>query len=224
MQKQALLLIGSPKISHSTSESICNYLICFLKNRNFNTKKLNIPILINRKSGCDELLSAMKSADVIIFSSPLYIDCLPYPVIKFMEIATDYFRDVRNQKKQRVLAISNCGFPEAFQNDVALRIYKNFANANGFKWIGGLSLCMGVAISGRPMSLIGLIYRNIREAFELTADAIACEVAIPLKAVELLAKPLMPIWLYIWLGDKIVWFFEGLKHGVFKLREKPYVQ
>jgi hypothetical protein len=125
-------------------------------------------------------------------------------------------------RPQRLAAIVNSGFPEARQSDVALAICRLFARQAGFEWAGGLALGAGEALGGRPLAQLGGMVRHVTRALDLAAAALAAGQAIPREAVELMARPLFPRWLYL-LAGQFGWRKEARKHGTTKqLRARPY--
>ncbi len=97
------------------------------------------------------MLSAVDGARIIVLASPLYIDSVPAPVIRAMELIRDHRAHSPAPNEQRLLTIVNSGFPEVRHNFIALEIYKRFAVEAGFTWAGGLALGMGEAIAGEPL-------------------------------------------------------------------------
>ena len=141
-----LLLVGSPRGKKSTSESLGNYLLEQLREMGLETEKIWIYPSIKSQEKSSDLISAVDRFDTVIFASPLYVDSLPAPVTETMELIVNHRKTTKMTKKQQLLAISNCGFPEAHHNDTALAIYRLFATESGFEWAGGLALGMGAAM------------------------------------------------------------------------------
>ena len=222
MGKQILFLNGSPKKAHSTSESICDYLIELLSGKNLQIEKLHIHALLKTKEGEERMLSAVNQADTIVFSCPLYIDAPPSMVMKAMELIAEHKNQTKVAKKQNMLAISNCGFPEAFQNDVALRIYRKFAQDAGFKWLGGLAFGMGAVTNGKPMKIMGFVYPRIRKVFNNVANALFEEKMIEEEIAALAAQHFIPMRLYTWIGNTITWRAIAIKNGVWNIYSAPY--
>jgi hypothetical protein len=227
-QRRVLLLIGSAKRPRSTSESLGTYFCERLGERGFEAETL----LVHRALKSDEsadLLAATDRADILVLAFPLYVDSLPYLVIRAMELIAKHRMDAHRQaggklKEQRLVAIANCGFPEARQNDTALAICRQFAREAGFEWAGGLALGGGEAISGRPLPKVKGMARNVVKSLDLAADALAEGKPVPQEAVEAMAKPITPAWAYAWLGG-LGWKRQAKKHGTQKtLRDRPYQQ
>jgi hypothetical protein len=222
LNKRVLLFVGSAKQTPSTSESLGTYLLDQLRTKGCVTKMLFIHKSLRSAKGRVGLLKATSQADVVVIAFPLYVDSVPYVVIRAMElIAKD--RQAKNElREQRLLCIVNSGFPEAHQNDTALAICRQFAWEAGFQWAGGLALGAGQAIGGRPLLSVKGMARNVIQSLDLTADALVTGKPVPREVVQRMAKPLIPNWLYIWFGT-IGWKWRAKKHGVYrKLKDRPY--
>lgn len=220
--KKAILLIGSPKQKASTSEALGSYLLNCLEEKGFITERMVIYRLIEDTTN-HSVISALTQVDLIILSSPLYIDCLPYPVTRFFEILSKEWRPNEISRRTRFMSIVNCGFPEAFHNDTAIAICRKFAQNNKMEWVGGLSLGGGGAIDGRPLQLIRGLTRNVIKALKLAANELADDLPISNKAKSLMAKSLVPDWLYLIIGQ-IGWKYQAKKNGVQKaLDARPYL-
>lgn len=221
-QQRVLLLVGSAKRPRSTSESLGNYLLERLGNRGFATQKLFLYRAMGSADGCKALLAEVDHADILILAFPLFVDSLPALVIRTLEAIAQHRQTDGNLRKARVLAIVNSGFPEAHQNDTALAICRRFAKEVGFDWAGGLALGGGETIDGQSLTSVKLLARNVIRALDLTADSLARRETAPQEAVSLMAKPLLPTWLYILLGE-IRWRWRSRKHHVeHQLDARPY--
>jgi len=221
-KRRALLLVGSPKGPESTSESLGDYLLDQLSKGGLETQKIRIFPSINSDDGREKLLSAINTSDILILSHPLYIDSLPTPVIKTMELVAKHRKSTAELREQKLLAISNNGFPEAYQNETALAISRRFAFESKIKWAGGLALGGGESIDGRPLRELGVMARNVKKSLDLTAAALLEGKPVPKEAVDLMAKPFLPVWLYTWVAGSR-WKRRAKEHGVQKrLHDRPY--
>lgn len=221
-EKKALLLIGSPKIKNSTSESLGNYLLEGLDKKGYVCEKLHI--LTSLKNSTEELLNKVNDTDILILSFPLYVDSLPSPVIRTLELIANHRRGRRVDKNQSFISIVNCGFPEAFHNDTVLKICKTFAEKNSFQWLGGLATGCGGAINGKAIEKLGGMTRNIVKALDTTVEAIANDRNIPSEAVTMMSSNLMPSWLYAFMGN-LGWKSQAKQYNTAKkLYEKPYLR
>lgn len=193
--KQALLLCGSPKPGPSTSRSLLDYLARELQGQGLEVQVFNLNHVNRDESLMEKILGETERSDIIVAAFPLYIDGLPFPTIYTLERIADHRRGVVGGTTKGFAAISNCGFPEATQNQTALATCEEFAREAGFRWLGGLALCGG-PLGGRPLESLGGMARNMREALSGMAKALARGEQIPAESMRLMAKPLLPIWLY----------------------------
>ena len=80
-RRDCLLIVGSFRGPRSTSDLIGSYLTGLLAEKGFSAKKLYLTEALGSEEKRGELLSCVDGSDIVIFSSPLYIDCQPYLVI-----------------------------------------------------------------------------------------------------------------------------------------------
>jgi len=218
-----LLLVGSPKGSSSTSNSLGDSLISRLEQLGLTVGKEYIYKLVRKEEGQMKLLTKVEEADLIILAFPLYVDCLPAGVIKALELIADHRKSKRDRKKQGFAIIINCGFPETQHNNTAVVICKIFSREVGFEWRGALSLGMGGSIGGRSLEQRGGMVRNVIKGFDLAAQALAEGKDISEEASELVGKRFMPITLYTKMGN-LGWKLEAKKYGARKkIKDQPYL-
>jgi len=222
MSMLATLLIGSPKGPRSVSDALGSYLLERLKEHGVNTNKLYIQQALATGQGASALLSAVKEADILILAAPLYADSHYSGVIRMMELVHENQKKQTQSKRRIMAAISNSGFPEARHNDVSLAISRKFALDCGFEWAGGLALGGGQSIAGKSLEKAGGQVRNVKKALDLAAAALAKGEAIPEEAAKLMAKPMVPKWLYLLIGN-IGWYWQARKKGCREqLDHRPY--
>ncbi|WMM24794.1 NAD(P)H-dependent oxidoreductase [Tissierella sp. MB52-C2] len=220
--KKALLLIGSPKKKNSTSESLGNYVLEGLHKKGYTSEKLHIISIL--KDDVEVLFSKVNDADIVIVSAPLYVDSLPSPLIKAFELIGQNRKGMLSFKKQRFISIVNNGFPESFHSNTALKICKIFADNAGFQWLGGLAIGCGPAINGMPIKNSGGMTRNIAKSLDITIDTIAKNESIPLEAINLVSKEIIPSWLYTLIANR-GWKTQARKFNAHKiLYTKPYTK
>ena len=222
IKKHALLLVGSPRGQKSTSMSLGTYLLDQLNERGLETETVFIQRSLKSEKSCEELLGAVNTADVLILAFPLYVDSLPAPVIKVLELIRRHRKATESPKVQRLLAISNSGFPEAHQNETALAICRYFALEVGIEWVGGLALGGGEAIDGRLLQEVSGRARHAIKSRSLTAAALAKDEPVPTEAVNRMAKSIVPTRLYVMFGKRR-WKKQGKRHGTEKkLYDRPH--
>ncbi|TLU87315.1 MAG: NAD(P)H dehydrogenase [Chlorobium sp.] len=219
--RRALLLVGSPRMQKSTSASLGSYLFEQLKLRGVATETIYLYKAITATERMGELLQAIDNADLVVLAFPLYVDTLPAPVISVLENIVANGKGRLNMT--RFAALVNCGFPEGSQNDNALAVCGEFSRSAGFAWMGGLSLGEGEGlVRAQPLNELGGQGAPVRKALEIAAEALAVGQPVPDNAQVLLAKPLMPVWLYK-LGGTVGWKMKSRKYGTQKLlKARPY--
>jgi NAD(P)H-dependent FMN reductase len=218
-----LLMIGSAKRPRSTSEVLGAYLLERLAERGFETGRVLLPRAVRSEDGRAALLEAVAQADLVILSFPLYVDSLPAPAIHALELISEA-RGEGGLAGKRLVALSNCGFPEARHNETALAVCRHFAEGMGMAWAGGLALGGGQAINGRALTDLGGMARDVIAALDRTVEALAEGGDVPPEAVERMAQPLTPAWMYVRLGG-LGWRFQAMKHGAHRqIHARPHLE
>jgi hypothetical protein len=227
MSAKAVLLVGSPRGLQSVSRSLGQRLLDGLASRGLAVETHSIYAAFDSPEKEASLISAALTADLLIFSFPLYVDHLPAPVIGTLDRLAAGRRESHAGARPRLAALVQCGFPETHQNKPAIDIMRRFADLNGFEWAGGLALGMGGATGGRPMpeKPSGLL-RNVLRAIDQAAAALAEGGKIPEETIALLGKPMMPKKLYF-LAANWGWKQQARRNGRkagrrIDLRGRPY--
>jgi hypothetical protein len=235
---RALLLVGSPKVkSPSTSGILGGYVLAQLQQRGWQTESLTLRANLLKGEGQGDFLAQLDRATLLIFAFPLYIDALPFLATKALEVMAAHFQSQPPASPKRLLAISNNGFPEAYQNALALAICQRFAVDSGLIWSGGLALGAGEALcSGQPLTgterASRLPVRHVIQALDLASAALAAGQPVPPEAAKLMAKapiPLMPFSLWRWLFVKLArqhWQGQAAQNQVSQeeLLAQPYAE
>lgn len=217
-----LLLVGSPRGPRSTSESLGAYMLNRLHGYGLKTEKAYIHPLVKSDEGQASLLRAFDGSDLMVLSFPLYFDSLPSPVIAALEILAEHRATLKKTRKQRLVAISNGSYPQAWRSNRALAMCRIFASETGLEWAGGLALGGGEAIRGKPLESVGRMVRNVKKALDLTAGALAEDKPVPEEAVGLMAKGMIPGWMYVWLAERYLKNQAKIHGAQNKLYDRPY--
>jgi len=229
--RRALLIVGSPKVHEpSASAALGAFLVDCLKEKGWEAESLTLRARLNRPEGERELLSAVDHAGLILLVFPLYVDALPHLLTKALTLIALHRRVGGDRSLQRVVAIVNSGFPEAYQSALALSICREFAEQSGLSWAGSLALGGGGGIGGQSLTAAkreGMPIRNVIAALERVAASLDDGLPVPVDAVTIISKaPLpSPLWnrVYIWIAS---WSLKraGARNGVNKsaLLARPY--
>jgi hypothetical protein len=112
---RALLLVGSPKGPQSTTEMLGTYLAGRLQDRGLQVQKIRIHYALRTEKGMQSLFEAVDRTDILILAFPLYVDSLPAPVIRALELIAGRRKSIPGSVGAGMIAMVNCGFPEAFE-------------------------------------------------------------------------------------------------------------
>jgi hypothetical protein len=186
------------------------------------------------------MIKSVNDSDIIVLSSPLYIDSAPTNTIKIMNIITQAVQEEKIGKKNRLLlAISCAGYLEYYHNNIALQIYEQFAKTNGFTWAGGLPIgAAGTYAMNTITSFLEQlaqlpeddpryeIYvkptRILDSVIKSAVEYLSQGKVVPKDELQKLEFVAMPLESYVEGGNKN-WINWAEKIGtVEKLRDKPY--
>lgn len=133
------LINGSPKSAKSASAVLTGVVKGYLRD-----KCDYVDIYLNKASIKKSDIDKLKDVDVMLFAFPLYVDGIPGHLLACLTQIEN--ADIYNKDKY-IYGISNCGFYEGVQNNVALDILKNWSLKAGFVWGGGIGIGGGGCIS-----------------------------------------------------------------------------
>ena len=221
--RRAVLLVGSPRTTKSSSAALGNYLLEQLASRGATTQTFQIYTTLRAPQAMAALREAVVAADLVVLAFPLYIDSLPAPVIATLEhLAADR---AKRSAGGKLVALTNCGFPEAHHCANALAVCAGFAREAGLAWAGGMALGAGEGVvHGTPLRELGGMARSVRRALDMAAADLAAGRPIPPAASELLTKPIIPSWLYRLVGS-FTWVRMSRQHGAqHQLALRPYAK
>jgi Flavodoxin-like fold len=219
----AFLLVGSPKGRNSASYRLGSMLAEGIRKRGAAVSEEMVHEGLRSEDGTARLLDSVDAADLVIFAFPLYIDSLPAPFTRLLELVAEHRTPIASPGTPRLAAIVQCGFPEAHQCDTAVGICRLFAERTGMRWSGALAMGMGGSVGGDLGKLPGG-GKNILDAIGMASESLANGGAIPNAATTLFAKPLMPRWMYTLVGNW-GWRMQLRKNkGRRPLAYRPYSQ
>lgn len=213
--RKIIAINGSPRLRNSVSGIIIDKL----------KEKITDPIsvyqaleLLKRDDNMDALRDILK-ADIILLVFPLYVDCLPAPMIKLLNLL-ETISEAEKMNKPQVFAVVNCGFFEAEHNRMALKIVENFCQKTQLYWNYGLGIGCG-GIIGSQTDLSKEPTKAINVAINEFAEAIDKEV----KGKENgFVSTDMSQFLYR-LNGNLGWQIAATKYKTnFKLKARPYKQ
>lgn len=209
--RRAVVLSGSPRRAQSVSGALAADLASALAARGVATTTADLHVELRRDPELHQVSSELRAADLVALVAPLYVDGLPGPVTRGLELLAPAL--ALRGSPARFLAIVQCGFPEAVHTDTALGICRCFAAQAGLDWIGGLGIGGGGMLRPAPLAEQGGRARAFARALELTADAVSRGAVVPAEAQRVVRRLPIPAWLYRGIAD---WGFlrEAKRHGV----------
>ena len=197
----ALILLGSPKGRSSASFTLGAKLADGLRERGAAVNDGFAHHALRSGEETGRLLDAVDDAGLVVLSFPVYIDALPAPLTRLLELVAERRSCAAAPPgTTRLAVLVQCGFPEAHQCDTAVGICRLFAGRTGMRWAGALAMGMGGQLGGGIEKLPGggkLILR----ALDMAAESLAKGGDIPEEAATLFAKPLIPRWMYTFIGN-----------------------
>lgn len=220
MSGKVLLLHGSPKGEKGASANIAHYVIDGMSERGGDVTSIGIYRSLDKQETFDRLVRAFDEADSVVLAFPLYIDTLPAGVC---EALTRLYRgkERMSEKRRKLLAICNCGFPESRQCRSALRSCQFFAERMGMEFWGSVAIGQG-GMMGGGTSHEGRISVKQMEALRAIGSGLIEGGTIPADAVELLGRPAIPPRMYTFFAN-MGWNAAARKNGVRRrIKAKPY--
>jgi len=219
--RKAILLVGSPKGRNSASYNLASYLLNELQLKGF-AHKCFFARDLEKTEDFDRFYSALLDSSLLLVVFPLYVDQLPASLISVLKEIRSRSRGFAELSDKQLVAIINCGFPETRQTDPAVAIMKIFSDQCGFQWAGALALGMGAMLSKRKPSDHDHMTRHIAASLKAAAVHLENHKPIPVSVIEMIAKPLMPHWLYIMVGN-LGWKYRAKKNRVRSLlTDRPF--
>lgn len=211
--RTASILIGSarPK-GKSTSESLARRLAANLEAAGIRTSLVPVINFAKDSHRAERAMTTLLAGELLIIAAPLYVDALPGLATRALERLGEQLRRQAHAVRQ-VAGILNCGFPEAVHNRSALRLLRAFAHESGLTWAGGLAMGGGEILHGKPLSAARFVMRAQIRALAIAADDLAANRGISAQASQLMARPLVPAFLFRWLAP-FRWILQARSHGV----------
>ncbi|NEQ43368.1 MAG: hypothetical protein F6K00_07320 [Leptolyngbya sp. SIOISBB] len=207
---RALLIVGSPKVkSPSTSSVLGGYVLNQLEQQGWDIEALTLRRKYLGGKSQSEFLLSVDQADLILLAFPLYVDSLPFLMMKALEVMAKHLSTHHQETPKRLCSIVNNGFPEAHHNALALSICQRFAVDSDMIWLGGLAVGAGEAlVRGQPLNETqrhGPPVKHVIQALDMTSQALASGQMMPDEAGKLVAKspiPFVPFSIWRWLFIK----------------------
>lgn len=173
-KKKVVIISASPKIGEDTVSGALADMAADKLTDGADVCRVDVRHSFSGKQN-DKSFAAMMEADALVFVFPLYIFCLPGILMRFLQ---DYilYREQHTGRtgSPRVYAAVNCGFPEAWINEEALRVIKSFCKHTGASYRFGILIGGGGMLLGaKDAPFMKKTTAKIDEAFRKAAADIA---------------------------------------------------
>lgn len=217
-----LSLIGSNRGEKSTSLSLVSYVSQQLIPQGISVSNHYARRMYHQPHEQTVFMDELRESELLIISSPVYVDLLPTPLIHVLEKVRDSMG--RNGlERKKLLAIIHSGYPEPQQRKPSLEMCRCFAQEMGMEWCGGVSFGGTSPISGQSLEAMGGMTKGIRSALDQTVEKIATGSLTEIKTLVLDDRSTIP--LPLWLVKLIMNVMtrnNAKKSGIEDLKARPY--
>lgn len=196
----AFVLVGSPKGRNSSSFLLGAKLAEGLERHGAATRLELLQPALRTAEGERWLLDRIGASDIVVFAFPLYVDSLPSPLTRLLELVAGERAGDGRQATRLLAVVVQCGFPEPRQCDTAVGICRLFARRTGMRWGGALAMGMGGSLE-RGIEKLPRGGRNVLRALDMASESLARGEGIPPEASDLFAAPFLPRWMYTLFGN-----------------------
>ncbi len=223
--RKVLFVVGSPKARESLSQTLADFLTLKLADFGVETDMLWVTSPIRSEERTKRFNWMVDNASAVVLVFPLYADQLPSGMVKFLEDYSLHRQNHPGTLTQALMTVVHNGFPEARQNDHAVAVTRRFAELEGFRWLGGLTIGGGGLVQpGSDLDKDQHRTLRVRTALEAAAICLAgvWKEPLPGLVLEEIRKPFIPAWLYRFFGN---WRFRAAarENGVrFQMNARPY--
>ncbi|MBY0492225.1 MAG: NAD(P)H-dependent oxidoreductase [Gemmatimonadaceae bacterium] len=220
--REALVLVGSAKPrGESTSEALGMELLERLALQGVNGRIAHVHRDANDPRSLATLVASVRSVDLLVLATPVYIDALPWLMTRALEAIADDRRGLFDPPPLAVAMIANCGFPEARHCAVARTIGALFARDALATWAGALQLGGGELMHGRALPEAGHLLARLAPALDRAARALAAGDRLGDDEILAFQDPLVPRLAYTAV-DGAGWLWTAAHEGaVLRLWERP---
>lgn len=142
---KTVFINGSPKKRFSASDYLGKLQSIFVKGQ-------TIFVKLRTKNDYQKIFEQIINADIVIFSIPLYVDCVPSHVLSFLREMESFCKEYQIELK--IYVIANSGFIEGKQSATLFRVMENFCTRCNLQWCGGIGIGGGVMFNALKVVLI----------------------------------------------------------------------
>lgn len=200
-ENKILLLVGSPKTEHSTSNALGQYLLQKFITSECEFQTFYVYQALKDDEKTSQLINSFNDSDLIILTYPLYVDSLPANCIKLMELITKKRSEMKTFKIKKLLIASNCGFYEKEQIQNSVNVCRLFAKENNLDWQGAICVGGGAQIDGKKLEDLGGMSMGLRKAIDKIAASINNNIKPPKDFFDNIVFPPEPKFMYFMIAN-----------------------
>lgn len=201
-----VLAVGSVRPPRSNTESIAAFLRIAIESTGAGVTSIEAQAW---KDSDPELpadaAEALRTCDVLVVVTPVYLDTLPAPALRMLERLRDALSSRPPERPVACYAVAHSGYLEPAHKGPALETCGHFARAAGLDWRGGLGFGGTSPIAGRPLEALGWMTKNLRRCLGQLAETIARAEPISPRLEKRAGKsPIpLPLWMIVPLLNRM---------------------
>lgn len=163
---KTVFINGSPKKKMSVSAHLMGMLRMLVRGKTVREQ-------VRNQADHARVLDAIRDADNVVFSLPLYVDGVPSHMLAFMK-EMELFCKAQGIHPH-VYVLSNGGFIEGGQNKPLMQVFERFCQRSGLHFAGGLGIGGGVMLN--VLRILLLVYVGLFALRALTGDLPAAAIS-----------------------------------------------
>ena len=213
--KLTVYINASPRIDESTaSGTFLSMLDSFFDIKDTQKATVNVrKSTLNHQT--DSNFDTISKADAVVIAFPLYFFCLPGLLTRFLQDYHSYYlKNEIHAHGQKIYAIVNCGFPEAYINEEAVKVIESFSRQVGAEFRFGIMIGGGGMIAGaKDAPFMKKAVKALEQSMNLLAQDAMNDRLDPIANIQIMAK--FPRRLYFFMANMGFVHTAG-KNGVSK--------
>lgn len=220
-KQKILIIIGSPAYKKSVSYIFAEHIANLLGQEDYEIKLIFATKILSSKHQENRLLEYSDMADKIILFTPVYVDSLPYPVIRVLELLWQY-RINYGKIRSSFYVVSTCGHPDSSRADLVVETCRIFTKKASYSWKGALKLPKGSFVKHMFRKKNKFAYKNKFKALELVAQSIKEDNVISSEAQQLADKTFLSEKQFFKLAAVIKKHQARIRGGLKAYYNKPF--
>ena len=220
--RRALLVVASAKpAGQSTSEALGRAVLDRLAARGWSVDVAHLAALVKlSRTDAPGLERRVEASDLVIFATPVYVDCIPAVGLAALERLAD--GHIPRDGRPAMLPIVHCGCPELEHTALALEVLAAAADQLGWGWAGHLAVGGGGVLTADALAAgVGPAAHAVA-AIDATVEALDRGLPVPMAATAEFALPYLSASVYR-LAGSAGWLWHAWQNGaLLDLGARPF--